>query len=256
MLQFSKYNTLSHGGGASEYSPLTYNRQKPAFTLAEGATHIDISRNNRSTAFTLAEVLITLGVIGIVAAMTLPTVINRANEKQWKVAYKKAYSSMTQAFLKMQTNDEVLDMTFTEGSGAPNIGENFKIMSKYFNTVKTCFDNNADECWVCAEGQAGYIYNGEPEWLGCKTSSYAFIDYSGIAWYLYSNSEWPVLVDVNGNKKPNRLGQDRFVMKFAANGTNAAYMESPDKIIPWSDFRYKTRWCPSGYCLYTTWLLE
>ena len=188
--------------------------------------------------------------------MTLPTVINRANEKQWKVAYKKAYSSMTQAFLKMQTNDEVLDMTFTEGSGAPNIGENFKIMSKYFNTVKTCFENNADECWVCAEGQAGYIYNGEPEWLGCKTSSYAFIDYSGIAWYLYSNREWPVLVDVNGNKKPNRLGQDRFVMKFAANGTNAAYMESPDKIIPWSDFRYKTRWCPSGYCLYTTWLLE
>ena len=116
------------GGGASEYSPLTFNRQKPAFALAECATHVDISRNNRKTAFTLAEVLITLSVIGIVAAMTLPTIINRANEKQWKVAYKKAYSSMTQAFLKMQANDDVLDMTDTEGHGSPNIGENLSLI--------------------------------------------------------------------------------------------------------------------------------
>ena len=46
-----------------------------AFTLAEGATHVDMSDNIRRVAFTLAEVLITLAIIGVVAAMTIPTLI-------------------------------------------------------------------------------------------------------------------------------------------------------------------------------------
>ena len=46
-----------------------------AFTLAEGATHVDTLKGNCKNAFTLAEVLITLGIIGVVAAMTLPAVI-------------------------------------------------------------------------------------------------------------------------------------------------------------------------------------
>lgn len=44
-------------------------------------------------AFTLAEVLITLGVIGIVAAFTMPTLINSTHGKELDAALKKAYSS-------------------------------------------------------------------------------------------------------------------------------------------------------------------
>ena len=43
--------------------------------------------------FTLAEVLITLGIIGVVAAMTLPTVINNVQEKQFHSKFKKAYAT-------------------------------------------------------------------------------------------------------------------------------------------------------------------
>ena len=214
----------------------------------------------RKPAFTLAEVLITLGIIGIVAAMTLPSLIGKYQEKQWKVAYKKAYSSMSQAFMRMQANDEFLDMSLRLTDGEYTVtdaaGENFKTMSKYFNSVKTCFDNNADECWVCEEGQAGYIYGGAPDWLGCGKRNYAFIDYSGIAWYMYSNNEWPVLVDVNGFNRPNKLGRDRFVMKFAVNNSNSSYMQEANTIQPWDDHIEKQRWCPSGNCLYKTWLLE
>ena len=56
--------------------------KKAAFTLAEGATHVDMSDNIRRVAFTLAEVLITLGIIGIVAAMTIPTLIVNYQKKQ------------------------------------------------------------------------------------------------------------------------------------------------------------------------------
>ena len=47
--------------------------------------------------FTLAEVLITLGIIGIVTAMTLPSLVGHWKDKQFKTAYKKALSVMSQA---------------------------------------------------------------------------------------------------------------------------------------------------------------
>ena len=221
---------------------------------------------SRKAAFTMAEVLITLGIIGIVAAMTLPSLIGKYQEKQWKVAYKKAYSSMSQAFMRMQANDEFQDMSNLvitnpdiglEGTAA--VGENFKIMSKYFNTLKTCFDNNADRCWECVEGESGLnngTYEGVVKYSGCRKSSYAFVDYSGMSWYLYSNTEYPVLVDVNGFNRPNKLGRDRFVMKFAINNSDSSYMQEANTIQPWDDRIEKGRWCPSGNCLYRTWLLE
>ena len=45
------------------------------FTLAEDVTHAVTSNNSRKTAFTLAEVLITLGTICVVAAITIPSLI-------------------------------------------------------------------------------------------------------------------------------------------------------------------------------------
>ena len=53
----------------------------------------------RKNAFTLAEVLITLGIIGVVAAMTIPTLISNTNGAQFKTAYKKALSTLNQAVL-------------------------------------------------------------------------------------------------------------------------------------------------------------
>ena len=212
----------------------------------------------KKPAFTLAEVLITLGIIGIVAAMTLPTVINRANEKQWQVAYKKAYSTIQQAFLRAQENGEIVDITqqlsSSGGAYTSAIGENFKTLSKYIKTTKTCFDNNADECWECDKGQAGR--GNAPDWLGCLKGAYAFIDTSGIAWHLYSNIEWPILVDVNGFKNPNKLGKDRFVLMFGSNNDSTPYSSNVTQILPWVDFLYKGRWCPEGNCLYQTWILK
>ena len=71
--------------------------KKSAFTLAEGATHVAHWKDSRKVAFTLAEVLITLGIIGVVAALMLPTVI--ANyQKQRTVSYvKKFYNEINNA---------------------------------------------------------------------------------------------------------------------------------------------------------------
>ena len=49
------------------------------------------------TAFTLAEVLITLGIIGVVAALTLPALIQNNRNKELQTGLKKAYSVISQA---------------------------------------------------------------------------------------------------------------------------------------------------------------
>ena len=62
--------------------------------------------------FTLAEVLITLGIIGVVAAMTMPTLLNSTNGAQYRTAYKKALSVLSQAVvLNVALDDYDLSQT-------------------------------------------------------------------------------------------------------------------------------------------------
>ena len=68
--------------------------------------------------FTLAEVLITLGIIGVVAAMTMPTLINSTQGAQYKTAYKKALSVMSQAIvMNIALDDYDLSQTVAGTNG-------------------------------------------------------------------------------------------------------------------------------------------
>ena len=58
-----------------------------------------VARKSRKIAFTLAEVLITLGIIGVVAALTLPSVIAKYQDKVTVTKVKKAYAMFSQAYL-------------------------------------------------------------------------------------------------------------------------------------------------------------
>ena len=107
------------GKSTSRFTLHTSLKKHAAFTLAEGATHVvhfdDIRQdafnlvkgnthvahfdNIRRAAFTLAEVLITLGIIGVVAAMTMPSLIANHREKQTVAQLKKVYSTLQQAYL-------------------------------------------------------------------------------------------------------------------------------------------------------------
>ncbi len=75
---------------------------------------------NPKFGFTLAEVLITLGVIGIVAALTMPTLIANHQKKQVAVKLSRFYSIMNQAILKWQNSLNILpeDVQLPDTSGA------------------------------------------------------------------------------------------------------------------------------------------
>lgn len=75
------------------------------------------SCTQKTVAFTLAEVLITLGIIGIVAAMTLPAVINDTKNKELEVGFKKGYSIISQAVMRMQSEEGMIANTNNYGMG-------------------------------------------------------------------------------------------------------------------------------------------
>ncbi len=87
---------------------------KFGFTLAEGATHVGMPPTKAKLAFTLAEVLITLGIIGVVAALTIPSLMSKYHRMTVETKLKKFYSTMNQAIkLSEEDNDGFpsLDLT-------------------------------------------------------------------------------------------------------------------------------------------------
>lgn len=75
---------------------------KKGFTLARGATHVDMPPVHAKAGFTLAEVVITMGIIGVVAALTIPPLQTNMRRKMATVRIKKFYSSMKQMLLLAQ----------------------------------------------------------------------------------------------------------------------------------------------------------
>ena len=186
-------------------------------------------------AFTLAEVLITLGIIGVVAAMTLPTVINDIQDKQFKSMFKKQYSVMSQA-LQMLYAEEQTPQEFADWREMPYY---ICKLGKYLNVVQSglkCSEmaksgdyqnfesyRNTKVSWH----KTGKWYNKkkEPQFLN---EGYMYMTYylPDGAWINF-NAARAIFVDVNGAKNPNTIGRDIFYFYLPKNsGNNLTFFES------------------------------
>lgn len=216
--------------------------------------------------FTLAEVLITLGIIGVVAAMTIPTLMNKTGEAEFKTAYKKAYSAASQAWMMAVNDDKSVDLPGV-GDNQPQRLANFAALQSYFKVTKSCGDASTatlaaiSDCWAA----------GDMWWSSYpKASGVAFIDNSGMAWALVvadSDTNFnEILVDTNGSKKPNKLGMDRFHINIVGSdgvsgyGTLTRITPSPDCLSATDCAGYSSaNICPnvaSHPCYYTKWLIN
>lgn len=188
------------------------------------------SRRSVRFAFTLAEVLITLGIIGIVAEMTIPTLMNNVQDKIFKVAYKTAYASASQAVLS--ANAQGL-FNFVPAGEDPSIRSNWLVFMDQFKVAKKCTDSNCFDCW----NSDGEVY---APWHATTSTNYSFIDASGMSWasrVTPTTAETYFFVDTNGFKKPNQYGKDRFaffMLDFDGTTSNYNY-GTPAKIVPFLD---------------------
>ena len=174
---------------------------------------------SKRTAFTLAEVLITLGVIGIVAAMTMPSLIANYRKKQVVAQLKKVYSTISQAY-EMSKNENGSSGDWIDTSQSINT-ENVK---KYVQTYWLPYFKSLQEC--SNRGDCSYTYakapNGDNALYLTGNNRYTIILSDGtlIAFVPFSWTEekgtfWgkdqKFYIDLNGAKRPNVLGKDVFL---------------------------------------------
>lgn len=168
-------------------------------------------------AFTLAEVLITLGVIGVVSAITIPTVINNYKKKQVVTQLKKDYSQFTQA-LEMSKIDNG-DFTGWDYSGDTvyDKSKNFtdKYIAPYLKVIKQCKVNASDDKNTCYFSPTGL--NGVKDVIGNMSGYETLILADGSK--LVISAENPIYkviyFDINSSKGPNTLGKDVFPFEFS-----------------------------------------
>jgi len=104
----------------------------------------------RKAAFTLAEVLITLGIIGVVAAMTIPGLINNYKAVRLHSQFLKSYSTIQQA-MKLMISDDV-STEVNNSTGLVEFANNFK---KYLNGATDCTNKNLLPCYTAPNTQVG-----------------------------------------------------------------------------------------------------
>ncbi len=109
----------------------------PVFSL------LGLSHQNK--AFTLAEVLITLGIIGVVAAMTLPTLMNNTQNNELQTQFKKTYSELNQVARLFYNDNGISVPEFTETSGLPKFLSQFPKHMKGVSIIDDWVYNDKDE---------------------------------------------------------------------------------------------------------------
>lgn len=169
-------------------------------------------------AFTMAEVLVTIGIIGVVAAMTLPGVIASHRSKSLEAMFKRRYSELSQLLLVFQEKEEFI-------YGIHNGPQLIELLVKHIEGAKA--------------SPVRYIYKGgvsaQRKYLGYSLPAYKNysqttdfnkykLDDGFIAvnkeFFIYINDDnlLPtniyVIIDINGLQKPNIFGYDVFAFKL------------------------------------------
>ena len=146
----------------------------------------------RKRGFTLAEILISLGVIGVVAATVLPTFVTSHKKQVYEATRKTTESAFENALSAMMASEMAEDLTFTRiWSDNADI---YGTLSDYFKSTSATSD--------IADGVGFRTKSGAVVSIIKKTETYA-----GEVW-----------IDVNGGEEPNKDNVDIFKYDLKPNG--------------------------------------
>lgn len=185
-------------------------------------------------AFTLAEVLIVLGIIGVISAMTLPTLISNYQKQVLVNQLRKSHSLLSQAFERMMHEEKAVNFNETDFWSICLRGNNSSqcqgILSKYLKST------NAE--YVSSSGRAyntlscSWSSSNGGEYSSCSKSNNTRSDYTrgntvslpdGSTVYFNGSA---ITIDVNGSQKPNTYGRDLFTFDISS---------QTGELSPWYD---------------------
>lgn len=174
--------------------------------------------------FTLAEVLITLGIIGIIAAMTIPPLITNQRNKKFESNIKKVYSELNQVS-KLYLNDNEETIPFALSANHTDLKT---ILLTYVKGITVI---NSDK-WDSTEddgSSSAYVYNRYTNFKGTKVKqicddygTHGTLGGISLAWNnnpVMGDNGPIICVDLNAEDKPNVVGIDYFLFIFTNDGT-------------------------------------
>lgn len=193
-------------------------------------------------AFTLAEVLITLGIIGVVAAMTMPAIIAKNNKTVVESKLKKMYSTFSQSLLFAAGELGGLDsVEFRDGNDALTEEMFYNYLKKYMKITKKC--TNQTGCWVQVKNLRGSS-EGSERGIGSNIITFTTVDGISVCMDGKNSSDMTAnygiktdkdallfYIDVNGFKNPNVIGKDVFLFGFTDKGLMPAGKDKTDEEI-------------------------
>lgn len=177
-------------------------------------------------AFTLAEILITLGIIGIVAAISIPALINNTNDAQYKTLYKKAYSTIYSAYTLITSESSgTINGTFSNSNEFRDLflqkmpyikkcdvgliqGDCWNTVGAYKYNTNTQYQSDN---WWFSSGSGGInnsgaiLSNGTAILFSYWAGTFTCTNYSGSVAYEECGR---IYIDTNGLKPPNQAGKD------------------------------------------------
>src|SRR3989339_329004 len=167
--------------------------------------------------FTLAEILITLTIIGIVASLAIPSLIQSVQNNQYKTAWKSALSDLNQVNTRLlMDNGGTVNGVFLNDTDLVNK------YSSYLSYIKKC--PSGQNCWHVANNW--YELNGNPRNAnygeGLILSNGNLIGfYQESQTCAYNGNGLPtcgyMYVDINGFKGPNTIGKDIYLVWIQQN---------------------------------------
>ena len=191
---------------------------------------------SKHRAFTLAEVLITLGIVGVIAGMTIPNMVHKFQSKALEVQFQKSVSTIykTLDYMKLDMGIDDLNSycaTSTTWNNAygyyPHSAECYEYFYKYYaqkgnqvaggigakNRLKNVTRNLNDMKTYNNNPVSIYNFDAAIQYTNSMP------DGSFVAMYINSGRIM-IGIDVNGYKKPNKYGHDIFLFSLSRDGAS------------------------------------
>ena len=159
--------------------------------------------------FTLSEVLITLVIIGVIAAITIPTIIAGSRKSEYSARLKKFYSTLTQAQSRAQASGQGWDIWCedTNNSYGPTREFALNYLLPYISSTKH----------------------------GVENSVYTIHMADGTSFYLVKEQCIHFIYDVNSYKKPNVYGRDKYRFTYCPDSIDKSIVQlQPGVLIAYS----------------------
>ena len=188
--------------------------------------------------FTLAEVLITLGIVGVVAVLTLPNMMKNHQKRVLVTQLQRTYNTVINAMPSYMDEVQATSLFDTDAFNANRNSEDpsglVSFIKENFKTSKICTSSTTGGVAACKgneyrsiDGSEAHDFTGEACTILKTGSTICFNRVSDKTKFI------PVYIDVNGTQGPNVWGRDAFKLEFNnAGDMSESFKDDPESTLP------------------------